>query len=83
MEGLLVAVHPLDILLQAFAVVEHLPALLGLARPLITLITALITAVLITAASCSASICLGCASLALRGRLGSFESDGGGIVEEG
>ena len=79
MEGLLVAVHPLDILLQAFAVVEHLPALLGLARPLITLITA----VLITAASCSASICLGCASLALRGRLGSFESDGGGIVEEG
>ena len=64
MEGLLVAVHPLDILLQTFAVVEHLPPLLGITnQPLIT-DTVLVTAVIIAAGGCFAAVCLGYPSFA-------------------
>ncbi len=76
MEGLLVAVHPLHILPQALAVVEHLPG------PLFTVTVLAAAAVLLTAASCPAAICLGWASLAFWARLGSSELDGGSIVEE-
>ena len=82
-EGLPVAVHPLDILLQAFAVVEHLPPLLGVTHHHLITHTVLIAAVVIAAGGCFAAVCLGCTSSALRGRLGSLESDGSSVVEKG
>lgn len=55
-EGLLVAVYPLDVFPQAFAVVKHLPCL---PCALITVTFLAAAAAVVTAASCSAPICFG------------------------
>ena len=62
MEGLPVAVYPLHILFQAFAVVEHLPPLLEVIDQPSTTVAFLIAAVLVAAGGSCAAVCLGCPS---------------------